>query len=107
MATLDNAPVKDLTNSETAMFTPDSTDLIMGCKVTNTTAGSILIDVYLTRSAVKYYIGFQIPIPAGGAYEFVEENAKFAMKSGDVLNCLSDTATSADSLVTFLDDFNA
>ncbi len=106
MAALNNALVKNLTSSETAMFTPDSTDLIMGCKVTNTTASQILIDVYITRSTVKHYIGFQIPVPAGGAYEFVEENAKFAMKNGDILYCLSDTATSADSVVTFLDDFD-
>lgn len=106
MATMTRALTKDVTNSATTLFTPNSNDLILGCRITNTSASQILMDIFITNSAVDYYLAFNVPIPAGGQYELIDENSKFGVVSGDVLKATSDTATSADAVVTYMDDFN-
>jgi len=98
-----NALTKNVTNSATTLFTPDSYDTIKSVRITNTTASSILMDIFITKSSVDYYLAFNVPIPAGGQFEVMEQGSILVVGSGDVLKATSDTATSADAVVCYVD----
>ncbi len=99
----ENGLTKNITNSATTIYTSNSDDCCIGIRICNTTASQILMDVFITRSAVDYYLAFNVPIPAGGQFEVIEQASRIVLLSGDVLKATSDTATSADAVVSLVD----
>ena len=87
-------PISDATNSD---------DMLVGIRCCNIVATSILVDVYVTRSTVDYYVAKNVPIPAGGQFEFIDGGAKFIVLSGDQLNAECDTTNGCDFLVSRID----
>lgn len=100
-----NTLVKDVTNSATTLFTAAASTqhVIIGLSIANTTASSITMDVYITRSAVNYYLVKNATIAPGNSLVVAGADQKVVMVSGDVLKALSGTATSADASISHLD----
>lgn len=100
-----NTLVKNVTNSATTLFTASASTqhVIIGLSIANTTTSSITMDVYITRSAVDYYLIKGASIAPGNALIVVGGDQKVVMVSGDVLKALSGTATSADASINHLD----
>lgn len=100
-----NTLVKDVTNSATNLFTASASTqhVIIGLSIANTTTSSITMDVYITRSAVNYYLVKNAVIAPGNSLIVVGADQKVVMVSGDVLKALSGTATSADASISHLD----
>jgi hypothetical protein len=96
------------TNSASTIFTANSNDAVIGIRVTNTTAGAITIDVFVTISGpTNRYIAKGLSIPPSSSVELVTGGAKFVMQSTDILKVESDTATSADVYVSVVDSISA
>ena len=96
------------TNSATPIFTASSNDAVIGIRVTNTTAGAITIDVFVTITGpTNRYIAKGLSIPPSSSVELVTGGAKFVMQDTDVLKVESDTATSADVYVSVVDSISA
>jgi hypothetical protein len=96
------------TNSASTIFTANSNDAVIGIRVTNTTAGAITIDVFVTITGpTNRYIAKGLSIPPSSSVELVTGGAKFVMQNTDVLNVESDTATSADVYVSVVDSISA
>ena len=96
------------TNSATTIFTANSNDAVIGIRVTNTTAGAITIDVFVTITGpTNRYIAKGLSIPPSSSVELVTGGAKFVMQSTDILKVESDTATSADVYVSVVDSISA
>ena len=96
------------TNSATPIFTASSNDAVIGIRVTNTTAGAITIDVFVTITGpTNRYIAKGLSIPPSSSVELVTGGAKFVMQNTDVLNVESDTATSADVYVSVVESISA
>jgi hypothetical protein len=96
------------TNSASTIFTANSNDAVIGIRVTNTTAGAITIDVFVTITGpTNRYIAKGLSIPPSSSVELVTGGAKFVMQSTDVLKVESDTATSADVYVSVVDSISA
>jgi hypothetical protein len=64
--------------------------------VANTTTSTVTVDVYITSSAVDYYIVKGMSLPTGMGYVFFGGDQKIVMKNGDVLKVKSSAATSLD-----------
>lgn len=95
---------KDVGTSPVSLITvPSATvDTVVGLSVANTTAATINASVYVTRSAVDYYIIKNASIPAGSTFIMSGGDQKIVLVAADVLKVVSDTATSADVIASVL-----
>ena len=82
----------------------DSYDAVVGIRLANIHASSTInVDVYIVRSATNYYLIKSAPIPVGGSLELVDGGAKFVLHDNDKIMAVSDTATSLDAVVSYVD----
>ena len=81
----------------------DSYDAVVGIRLTNTTVASINVDVYLVRSATNYYLIKTAPIVPGGSLELIDGGSKIVLHDNDKIMAVSDTATSLDAVVSYID----
>ena len=81
----------------------DSYDTVIGIRCTNIAATAINVDVYIIRSATNYYLIKSAPISVGGSLELIDGGAKIVLASGDKITAVSDTATSLDTVVSYID----
>ena len=96
------------TNTSSTIFTANSNDAVIGIRVTNTTGGTITIDVFVTITGpTNRYIAKGLSIPPSSSVELVTGGAKFVMQNTDILKVQSDTATSADVYVSVVDSISA
>ena len=89
---------------------PSSTETtIIGLSVANIVTSQILIDVILDASGRtsgaedSVYLIKDAPIPVGSSIVVVGGDQKVVMEPGDVLKVVSDTASSADVVMSHLD----
>ena len=81
----------------------DSYDAVVGIRLANTTVASINVDVYLVRSATNYYLIKTAPIVPGGSLELIDGGSKIVLHDNDKIMAVSDTATSLDAVVSYID----
>jgi hypothetical protein len=98
-----NVLTKNVTSSATTLFTPNSYDTVKSVRLCNTHSGQILMDIFVTNGGVDYYLALNVPIPAGGQYEVMEQGSMLVLGNGDVLKATSDTSSSADAIVCYVD----
>ena len=75
---------------------------IIGLTVSNTTASAITTDIYLTRSAVNYYIIKGATVQPGTSFVAVGGDQKVVLTTSDILYVVTSTATSADVVMSVL-----
>ena len=81
----------------------DSYDTVIGIRCTNVATTAINVDVYIIRSSTNYYLIKSAPISVGGSLELIDVGAKIVLASGDKIAAVSDTASSLDTVVSFID----
>jgi len=74
---------------------------IASALVSNTTNAPITTSVYITRSAVNYYLVYQATIPVGGSIEVIQGN-RVVMIASDSLSVVNSAATSGDVWISAL-----
>jgi len=96
---------KDVGTSPVSLITvPSATvDTVIGLSVANTTASSITFDVYITRSAVNYYVIKGAVVPSGSTFIMSGGDQKIVLVAADVLKVVTHTATSADVIASVLE----
>ena len=82
-------------------------DAVIGIRCCNIVATTILVDVYITNSATNYYIAKNVSIPPNSAIELIQGGAKIVCKNGDVLYAVSDTASSLDTVTSYIDTISS
>lgn len=87
---------KDVGATAASVLSPSATINVTSMSVANTTTSTVTVDVYITRSAVDYYIVKTMQLPAGMGYVFFGGDQKIVMENGDVLKVKSSSATSLD-----------
>lgn len=104
MTTYSNASyaVKDVTTAGSTVTTVSSGTLaVASLVVSNTSASPITTDVYVTRSAVNYYLVKTATVPVGGSLEVIQGN-RVVLQSSDVLKVAASANSSADVWVSAL-----
>jgi hypothetical protein len=82
----------------------DSYDAVIGIRLVNIHASTdIEVDVYIVRSATNYYLIKSAPIPVGGSLELIDGGSKIVLHDNDAITAVSDTATSLDVIVSYID----
>tara|TARA_Y100001937_G_scaffold85150_1_gene115157 strand:- start:58 stop:402 length:345 start_codon:yes stop_codon:yes gene_type:complete len=102
---------KEIGTSTATVFTcASSTETtVIGLSVANRVSSQILIDVELDASSRtsgaedKVFLVKDAPIPVGGSLVVVGGDQKLVMEPGDTIKVTSDTASSADVVLSHLD----
>jgi len=89
------------TSASTLTTVSSGTIAVTSLVVANTTASPITCDVYITRSAVDYYIVKSATVPVGGSLEAIGGN-RVVLITSDALKVVSSAASSADVVVSVL-----
>ena len=76
---------------------------VIGLTISNTTTSVIEVDATLNDGSNDFYIVKNAPVPAGGALVAVGGDQKVVMMPGDSIKVKSDTATSADVIMSILE----
>ena len=102
--TFKNALSKNVGTSAATLYTaPSSTSSIcIELDVCNTSAAGVTVDVYVTSSAVNYYIVKSAPVPVGGSLQVVS-GQKIVVTNGDAIKVVSSAATSLDVVAAILE----
>jgi len=103
--TFKNYTSKNVGTSPATIYTcPSATQTtIIGLSVANTSASPITCDVYLTISAVNYYLIKAGVVPVGGALVIVGGDQKVVLAAANVLLVVTSAATSADVVCSLLE----
>jgi hypothetical protein len=78
-----------------------TTAAIASLVMCNTTNSPITTSVYITRSAVNYYLVYQATVPVGGSLECIQGN-RVVLVASDVLNVVNSAASSGDCIASVL-----
>ena len=102
---------KEIGTSTATVFTCGSSteSTIIGLSVANRVTSQILVDVELDASSRtsgsedKVFLVKDAPIPVGGALVVIGGDQKVVLEPGDTIKVTSDTASSADVVLSHLD----
>ena len=103
--TFKNFLSKSVGTSPATIYTcPSATQTtVIGLSVANITASPITTDVYLTSSAVDYYLIKSGVVPVGGALVVVGGDQKVVLEAADELKVVTSAATSGDVIASVLE----
>ena len=76
---------------------------VIGLTISNTTTSVIEVDATLNDGSNDFYIVKAAPVPVGGTLVVVGGDQKVVMMPGDSIKVKSDTATSADVIMSILE----
>ena len=81
----------------------DSYDAVVGIRLANIVSSSISVDVYIVRSAANYYLIKSATIDVGQSLELIDGGSKIVLHDNDKIMAVSNTATSLDAVVSYVD----
>ena len=76
---------------------------LIGMTISNRVSSVIEVDVTLSDASNATYIVKSAPIPVGGSLIVVGGDQKIVLMTGDKVSVLSNTASSADVVMSFLE----
>ena len=97
-----------VTNSAHTLRTANSNDAIIGIRLTNITTSAVTVDVWIDvagggSTASIVYLADDLQIPPKSSVELIQGGAKIVLKSGDKITAVSDTASSLNTVVSYID----
>ncbi len=103
--TFKSYPSKNVGTTPALVYTcPASTQTtIIGLSMANTTTSPITCDVYITRSAVNYYLVETATIPVGSSLVVVGGDQKVVLQAADALYVVNSVASSGDAFCSLLE----
>ena len=102
-----NTLAREIGTGDTTILAGGNYDAVIGIRCCNIVATTILVDVYITNSATNYYLAKGVNIPPNSAIELIQGGAKIVMANGDTLNVKSDTASSLDTVLSYIDTISS
>lgn len=105
MTTYSNASyaVKNVSTSGSTIISSiaSGTVAVSSLVVSNTSTSPITCDIYITRSAVNYYLVKAATIPVGGSLEVIQGN-RVVLQTSDSLVAVSSASSAADAWASCL-----
>ena len=100
-----NEQVQDVTTgwSDIGSAVTSQQRTIIGMTIANTVSSVISVDVAILNGGTRTYLVKDAPIPTGGSLIVVGGDQKVVLDNGDKIQVQSNTATSADVVMSMLD----
>ncbi len=101
-----NVLVRTIGTSDTTLLAGGNYDAVIGIRCCNILTSTIEVDVYITNSGNKC-LAKGVVIPPNSAIELIQGGAKIVLKNGDVLNAVSNTASSLDIVTSYINQISS
>ena len=98
---------RQIGTADTALLTAGNYDAVIGIRCCNILTSSILVDVKIANGGTDYFIAKGVNIPPNSAIELIQGGAKIVLKSGDVLEAVSNTASRLDVVTSYIDTISS
>jgi hypothetical protein len=97
-----------VTTAAHTLFTADTTDAIIGIRLTNITTSAVTVEVWIDvaaggATADVVYIAKDLSIPPKSSVELIQGGAKIVIASSDLLRIESSAATSIAAYISVVD----
>ena len=102
-----NVLVRTIGTSDTTLLAGGNYDAVIGIRCCNILTSTIAIDVKIEKGGADYFLAKGVNIPPNSAIELIQGGAKIVLASGDTLEAVSDTASSLDVAVSYIDTISS
>ena len=102
-----NSLVRQIGTGDTGILTAGDYDAVIGIRCCNILTATIKVDVKIAKGGNVYFIAKGGNIPPNSAIELIQGGAKIVLASGDVLEAVSDTASSLDVVMSYIDTISS
>ena len=102
-----NSLVRTIGTSDTTILTAGDYDAVIGIRCCNILTSTITVDVKIAKGGADYFLAKGVQIPPNSAIELIQGGAKIVLASGDVLEAVSDTASSLDVVMSYIDTISS
>ena len=97
-----------VTTAAHTLFTADTTDAIIGIRLTNITTSAVTVEVWIDvaaggATADVVYIAKDLSIPPKSSVELIQGGAKIVIASSDLLRIESSAVTSIAAYISVVD----
>ena len=92
---------------DTTILTAGDYDAVTGIRCCNVLTTTIKIDVKIAKGGADYFLAKGVVIPPNSAIELIQGGAKIVLANGDVLEAVSDTASSLDVVLSYIDTISS
>ena len=98
-----NVLVRTIGTSDTTLLAGGNYDAVIGIRCCNILTSTIKIDVKIAKGGADYFLAKGVVVPPNSAIELIQGGAKIVLQSGDTLEAVSDTASSLDVVLSYID----
>ena len=102
-----NSLVRTIGTGDTTILTAGNYDAVIGIRCCNILTSTIAVDVKIAKGGADYFIAKGVSIPPNSAIELIQGGAKIVLQSGDTLEAVSDTASSLDVTLSYIDTISS
>ena len=102
-----NSLVRTIGTSDTTILTAGNYDAVIGIRCCNILTSTITVDIKIAKGGNDYFIAKGVVIPPNSAIELIQGGAKIVLANGDVLEAVSDTASSLDVVCSYIDTISS
>ena len=98
---------RNVGTSEVTLITGGDFDAVIGIRCCNVTTSTIEVDVFIDNSSNDHFLAKGVVVPPNSAIELIQGGAKIVLASGDTLEAVSDTASSLDVVLSYIDTISS
>ena len=102
-----NSLVRTIGTSDTGILTAGDYDAVIGIRCCNILTSTITVDIKIAKGGADYFLAKGVNIPPNSAIELIQGGAKIVLANGDVLEAVSDTASSLDVVCSYIDTISS
>ena len=102
-----NALFRQIGTSDQALLAGGNYDAVIGIRCCNILTSTIAVDVKIAKGGDDYFLAKGVNIPPNSAIELIQGGAKIVLDSTNTLEAVSDTASSLDVAVSYIDTISS
>ena len=98
---------RNIGTGDTTLITAGDFEAVIGIRCCNVTTSTIKVSVKIANGGNDFFIAKEVVVPPNSSIELIQGGAKIVLKNGDVLEAVSDTASSLDVVTSFIDTISS
>ena len=102
-----NALFRQIGTSDQALLAGGDYDAVIGIRCCNIISSTIAVDVKIAKGGNDFFLAKGVSIPPNSAIELIQGGAKIVLDSTNTLEAVSDTASSLDVAVSYIDTISS
>ena len=91
---------------DTTILAGGNYDAVIGIRCCNVLTSTIKVDVKIAKGGADYFLAKGVVIPPNSAIELIQGGAKIVIQATDVLKIKSNTGSSHDVWVSYVDSIS-